>query len=231
MKISDALANIEWKKSADKFTADTESLNQIERGCRLVTIWNHELSFQYHRNPALPFLQEMKASLFFVPACFAVGLYKPGASSMRSAVENALYFSYFCDHEVELRTLVSDKSFYLSKSKIIDYHILHTPFFKSKQDVFGLSSELDSWYREISAIIHGQIPGVWSSKSLKDTSHDDKSLKLALREFSRAIQIINYTFLLTTSSEVWDGMSSSARQFLLHGMSAARKTILNRPVI
>lgn len=231
MKVSDALAAIDWGKSVGDFVADTNSLDQIERGCRLVTIWTHELGFQYHRNPALSFLQEMKASLFFVPACFAIGLYKPAASSMRSAVENALYFSYFRDHEVELRTLLVDKSFYLSKSKIIDYHLLHTPFFKAKQEVIGLSSELESWYSEISAIIHGQIPGVWSSKALKNTGHDAKALKPALREFSRAIQIINYTFLLTTPSEIWEGMSSGARQFLLQGMSGARKLILDRPVV
>jgi hypothetical protein len=121
---------------------------------------------------------------------------------MRAAVENALYFSYFCDHEVELKTLVRDKGFYLSKKKIIDYHLLHTPDFKEKQESLGLSSELESWYSEISAIIHGQIPGVWSSKSLAGIHHDSGSLRLAVKEFTRAILIINYLFLITTADDV-----------------------------
>ena len=231
MTLADALNDVQWLDSVTNFVADATSLQKIERGCRLVSIWNQELSFQYCHNPALSFLQEMKASLFFIPACFAVGLYKPAASSMRSAVENALYFSYFCDHAVELQTLVRDKSFYISKKKIVEYHLLHTPFFKDKQEAIGLSSELESWYSEISAIIHGQIPGVWSSQALKDTAHNAKALKVALREFSRAIQIINYTFLLTVPEEIWEGMSSSARQFLLSGMSSARKIVLNRPTV
>jgi hypothetical protein len=225
------LNGIAWEDSVGQFTANLSAMNSLERGCRLVSTWTQELAFQFNGNAALPFLQEMKASMFLVPACFAVGLYKPAASSMRAAVENALYFSYFCDHEVELRTLVRDKGFYLSKKKVIDYHLLHTPGFRAKQDAIGLASELESWYSEISAIIHGQIPGVWSSNALSEIFHAEKSLQAAVREFTRAVQIINYSFLITISEETWEGMSSIGRQSLLHGMSATRKAVLNRPLV
>lgn len=231
MTLANSLSKIEWKHSADSFCADIKVVETVERGCKLVAIWNHELSFQHHQSPALSFLQEMKASLLFVPACFAVGLYKPAASSMRAAVENALYFSYFCDHYIELKTLMRDKSYFLSKKKIIEYHELHTPLFKEKQAALGLASELDAWYGEISAIIHGQIPGVWSSQSLEYTGHNSSTLKAAAREFSRAVLIINFVFLLTTAEDVWEGMSSTARRYILAGMSASRKSLLRRSVV
>jgi hypothetical protein len=225
------IAKIRWAASATEFAKDKAAVESIERGCRLISVWNHELAFQFHGNCALPFLQELKSSIFLVPACFSVGLYKPAAASMRGAVENALYFSYFCDHEVELKTLLRDKGFYLSKKEIIDYHLRHTQDFRAKQDALGLSSELESWYSEISAIIHGQIPGVWSSRSLSKIHHDSQSLRLAVKEFTRAILIINYLFLITTADDVWNGISSQARQFLLKGMSSTRKAVLNRPLV
>lgn len=231
MTLAAILTSIRWKDSAAAFIANAGAMQSLERGCRLISAWNYELAFQHNGNAALPFLQEMKSSMFLVPACFAAGLYKPAASSMRAAVENALYFSYFCDHEIELKTLARAKGFYLSKKKIIDYHLLHTPGFRVKQDLIGLSSELESWYSEISAIIHGQIPGVWSADFLSDVFHDEKSFHLAIKEFTRAVLIINYTFLITVPDDVWEGMSSSARQFLLRGMSANRKAVLNRPLV
>jgi hypothetical protein len=225
------LQNIDWPANVSAFVAERSSLNTIERGCHLISVWNHEISFQDSSNPALPFLQEMKASLFYVPACFSLGLYKPAASSMRAALENALYYTYFHSHASELRTLVNDDKFYLSKSKVIEFHNAHTPEFKARQASIGFSSELESWYSEISAIIHGQIPGVWTTRSLSETSFSKALNKAALREFTRSVLLINYLFLLTMDEETWEGFSSPARQLFLKGMSGNKKRALGRAVV
>lgn len=103
------LQSIDWNTSVAAFSGEKKQIKTIEAGCRLVSIWTHELIFYDLTNPANPFLQEMKASLFTVPTCIALGLNKPAAASMRTAVESALYFSYFSTHHVELATLMRNK--------------------------------------------------------------------------------------------------------------------------
>jgi hypothetical protein len=225
------LTTVDWNSSISQFVLDAATVQAFQRGCHLASVWNYELSFQNFDNPALPFLQEMKACLFYVPACFGLGLYKPAASSMRAAVENGLYFSYFIDHPSELNTLMADSAYYISKTKILEYHNIHTLDFKKKQKLLGFTSELEAWYSEISAIVHGQIPGIWSSSALANTSFNANLSKAALREFNMAVQLINYLFLLTTDKDNWEGFSSPARQLFLKGMSGVRKRALDRAVV
>lgn len=229
--LSGILTGIDWDSNVSAFVADIDTVAAIERGCHIVAVWNHELSFQDAENAALPFLQKMKASLFQAPACFALGLYKPAASSMRASVENALYFSYFHSHYSELKTLIRDENFYISKSKVLEFHNTHTPFFKKRQADIGFIAELDAWYSEISAIVHGQIPGVWTTPSLKNTAYNPQLNKLALREFTRAVLLINYLFIITADEDTWEGFSSSARRLFLKGMSGVKKKALGRAIV
>lgn len=226
--LEDILRSVNWNDNVNQFCSTNSNTISLQRGCHLVSVWNYELGFQNNENPALPFLQEMKASLFYAPACFSLGLYKPAASSMRASVENALYYSYFHDHPVELETLIRDDAFYLSKSKIVEYHNTHSQGFKAKQREIGFLSELESWYSKVSAIVHGQIPGIWSSSSLAQTSVDTLMNDAALKEFTRAVLLINYLFLLTTNTETWEGFSSPARQLFLKGMSKKKRDALGR---
>jgi len=225
------LQSVDWVANVTAFLADKKIVEAIERGCHLVSVWNHEISFQDSENPALPFLQEMKASLFHVPACFSLGLYKPAASSLRAAVENALYYSYFHNHSSELMTLVRDDKFYISKKHIVEFHTQHTPDFKKNQSAVGFSVELEAWYSEISAIVHGQIPGVWTTPSLGMTSFNSELNRAAHREFTRAILLINNLFLLTIPEEIWEGFGSPSRQLFLKGMSGVKKRALGRSVV
>lgn len=226
-----ALEAVDWNSNVQNFLEENAAIQTIERGCHLVSVWCHELSFQDSDNPALPFLQEMKASLFHAPSCFSLGLYKPAASSMRAAVENALYFSYFWNHPAELKTLITVDTFYVSKKNIIEYHNIHTQEFKIKQRLIGFISELEAWYSEISAIVHGQIPGVWTTKSLRETSFSPDLTRIVLKYFSRSVMLINYLFLLVTDEDVWEGFSSPARQLFLKGMSGKKKQALGRATI
>lgn len=231
MTLQTILENIDWAANVSNFCPDGSGLDTLTRGCQLVAIWHHEIAFQNHNNLALPFLHEMKASFFSVPACFSLGLYKPGAASMRAALENALYFSYFSTHTSELNTLLGDPKYYISKKDILEYHRAHTDGFWTKQKDVGFISEIDLWYSQVSAIIHGQIPGIWSSVSLSDTRHKLATKNAALKLFSRASSLINVLFLLSIDSESWEGFSSEARKLFLKGYSNQKKAVIGRPII
>jgi hypothetical protein len=229
--LSDILSSIDWADSAARFAGERALVDTIEKGCQLVAVWNQELSFYDRYNTANPFLQEMKASLFYVPACLALGLNKPAAASLRTAVESALYYTYFKDHEMELMTLRRNRKYYLTRSKIVDYHNTHTREFQKRQMAVGLVGELNQWYGRISAVVHGQIPGVWTSHSLSDTSFSKAGVKEFMKEFNVAVKIVNRLFLATISDSAWEGISSQARQLFLKELSVKAKGSLGLTVV
>lgn len=157
----------------------------------------------------------MKASFFSVPACAALGLIKPAAASLRTGVESALYYSFFYNHPAELDTLHRNEKFYLSKNEIVEYHNIHTQSFPSRQEALKFLGELNHWYSYISAIIHGQIPGVWTSHSLLDTGFENEASAAVSKEFKTAVRIVNKLFLSIAQRDMWEGLSSHGRQLFL----------------
>lgn len=228
--LKDTLQSIDWPGNVSAFAAKSDALKSLDKGCRLVALWTDALIFQDFDNPTLPFLQEMKASCFYVPACLSLGLYKPAATLMRSFVENALYFSYFKDHHSELATLARNSSFFLDRTAIMAYHEIHTLGFKEKQAALNLASLLKEWYGTISAVIHGRVPGLWSAPSLIETAFDDLKNDAALEAFDTAVRIVNYIFLSTTPHEIWEGIRPDTRARFLKGLKGTQKiAILSYP--
>lgn len=229
--LRDILSNIDWNASSAAFNKQRRRPDQFEKGSILISAWNYELCFYDRRNEANSFLQEMKASLFSVPACTSLGLIKPAAASLRTAVESALYYSFFFNHPAELETLHRDSKFYLSKTQIIEYHNTHSKTFSKRQNVLDLLPDLNSWYSKISSIIHGQIPGVWTSHSLKETAYQPVETSAILQEYKMAVKIINSLFLSTIPREVWEGLSSHGRQLFLESLSDAKVRRLGLSVV
>ncbi|MGB3318556.1 MAG: hypothetical protein WA978_14380 [Sphingopyxis granuli] len=229
--LKDALVAVDWNQNVSEFTNAPVRLDKLTACCRRISLFTHELSFQDFDNPAIPFLQEMKASAFQVPACLALGLTKPAAGLMRAAVESALYYSYFRSHPQELRTLVSKSNYYLSRRQIIEYHKMHTPRFGVTDKSLGLIDKLETWYGEISAIVHGQIPGVWTSKSLSSTSSLKGEVKAPIKIFERASEIIQLVFLMTVDLEDWEAVNPISRSELLKGLSSSQLQELGLPKV
>ena len=227
----DSLQTVDWNQNVDDFRNHSSSINSFERGCHLIAVWAHELRVQHYDNPAVAFLMEMQASASTVPPCVSLGLYKPGAVSMRSALENSLYFSYFATHPSELHSQVSGVDYYATKTGIVDFHKKHTVGFADKQKAIGLLSELESWYSEISAIIHGQKPGTWSNRSLVNTAFDKELDDLSSEAFSRCVAIINMIFLTTTPDEIWEGFNTQSRRRFLKGFSRQKKAVIGRSLV
>lgn len=226
-----ALTAVDWNQNVNEFSSAPKRLERLTACCARISLFTHELSFQDFDNPAIPFLQEMKASAFQVPACLALGLTKPAAGLMRATVESALYYTYFRSHPQELRTLVNKSTYYLGRRQIVEYHKVHTPNFGKLDESLSLMSKLDLWYGEISAIVHGQIPGVWTSKSLSKTTSLKKESEAPLKIFERAAEIIQLLFLMTISIEDWEGINPIARAKLLKGLSASQLQELGLPKV
>lgn len=229
--LSQALSAVDWTGNVESFLKAPKRAEDLTSHCKRIGVFTHELSFQDFDNPAIPFLQEMKSAAFQVPACLSLGLIKPAAAMMRSMVECALYYSYFRQHPQELHTLIRNSKYYIGKSKIIEHHALHIPDYAKLSAKLHFESKLNDWYSEVSAIVHGQIPGVWTSKSLAETAPIPATQKGPIRLFERAVEIVQLTLLLSIGAEEWEGINPKSRVFLQKGLSAEQKAALNLSAI
>jgi hypothetical protein len=178
-------------------------------------------------NPALAFIREMQAAGQMVVALTSLALYKPAASSIRTVVETALYYTYFRNHLVELATLVRDKRYFVDKKEIVEYHKLHTEDFKLMQEQFGLLSRLEDCYSTLSAIVHGQLRGVWTShSSLYNTKQISSVTNDVVQKFVSGEEIVHYLFLCTVARTFWDDFSTASKRELLKGLSNSTKAVL-----
>jgi len=225
-KLEQALAAINWQANLDGFLNDELSTRLANAILELAT-WAHQIEEADTHNPALSFVREMQISGQNVAVLLSLGLYKPAASAMRTAMESALYYTYFRDHPVELATLNRDPEYYISKSDIVKYHEEHTKRFKIISGEINLNGPLMKWYSEISAIVHGQIPGAWNSyTSIRDIKYSERSLSIAVDKFVECQQIVGKLFLATIAPTLWRSFSTPAKEKFLHGMPGKQKAML-----
>lgn len=226
-KLKETIDKIDWIGNTNDFFQEEEVVKNIEKCNMKLAIWSKQFENSDKGNPSLTFVREMQTSGHQVAALSSIALYKPAASSMRIVFETALYYTYFRNHPVELASLLRNDKFYISKSDLLDYHKIHTPAFLITEQCFNLLQLINSWYSEISAIIHGQIPGSWNqSTPLSDLSHDLATLKQVSIKFSELINIVNFLFLCTVGKDLWNNFSSQAKKELLFGIPAATKGTL-----
>ncbi|MCR8958564.1 hypothetical protein M0765_012760 [Variovorax sp. S2] len=161
LQLKKALSSVDWNAGVLNFSNDANTMEKFDKGCARIAEWVRGLASADAGNPALAFLWSAQTAANTAVVSSSLSLYHAAAASIRNVVENGLYYSYFRSHPAELATLVRDKSFYISKADVIAFYRLHIPEFKSIQEKLGLQSRLENWYSDISAIVHGQLPGVW----------------------------------------------------------------------
>lgn len=193
-----------------------------------VATWSKALEEADSSNPAMSFVREMQVSGFSVLALIALGLYKASAASMRVTLENGLYFSYFRNHEAELSTLIRNPKYFIRKSDVLEYHSVHTDGFTLRQSKLGVLSDLEAWYSKCSAIVHGQLPGAWTttSKSLRDTAYNRGVAKQAASAFVDGVDILHRFFLCTVGQYYWVYFSKNMKQRLLRNLPSDKKSVL-----
>jgi hypothetical protein len=222
-----SLLSVDWNDNVSEFLKDSTA-SQTLADCNMrLAIWSKQFEIIDSGNPAISFIREMQIAGHHVAALTSLSLYKPAAGSMRTVLETALYYTYFRSHPVELATLVRDSKYYVQKKDVLDYHITHTPNFLEIQNRFGLIVKLGAWYNQVSAIIHGQIPGkLVSHRSLGNLKHVKTIIDLVLKYFSEGEEIVHHLFLCTAGRELWSDFASDAKSKLTAGINPEIKSAL-----
>ncbi|MFC3814140.1 hypothetical protein [Lysobacter sp. GCM10012299] len=222
-----ALNAVDWSKNIHSLSAEVDLVSEIEQGSYRLAVWAGQLEQMDSKSAATVFIREMQHAGHNAACLIGLGLYKPAAASMRSMVECALYYTYFKSHPMELATQVRDSAFYVTKAEILDFHKLHTPEFSVRQGCLGFVSRLNSWYSRTSAIVHGQIPGVWSSPGgITSISFDPRAAREVVSHFSDAVSLAQDSFLCCVAFEYWRFFESTSKAFILKGMPGGVKESL-----
>lgn len=225
-KLSEALKGVDWNANVAAFISDASAGELLAQANMRIAVWAKQFESIDKGNAALSFVREMQVAGHHVAALIALALYKPAAAAMRNMVEAALYYSYFRSHPVELASLARNTGYFVDKNEVLDHHRAHTQEFMVLQEKLGLLSRLHDWYGEVSAIIHGQIPGAWiDHASLKDVKQVQKTQKAAVEKFVEAEDIIYRLFLCTVAADFWNDVNTEAKKFLLKGLSGEVKSL------
>ena len=227
--VENAIKQVDWNDIVSKSVANTSQITKIEEDLEVLQYWLRELINKHSENRALPFLYEANSSINDFCSSSSLGLYKLSASSIRTILEAFLNFSYYKDHPVELTTLVHNDSFYLGKKEIIDYHSLHSLGFGQRADELNAIDLLNTLYKEVSQIIHGQVPGKWNNCStLNEIAYKEEMLLIAFEAFERLVRVINLFHVSSLSDEEWNGLNIRSRSLFLKGFSRDKKLKIGR---
>lgn len=225
--LSSALTSVDWSGNINNLLAELSLVEGIEGANLRIAVWANQLEKIESKSPAIGFIREMQHAGHNVACLLALGLYKPAAASMRASVECALYFTYFKSHTVELGSLIRDPSFHVTKSEIIDFHRQHTSEFLQRQGQLNLVGRLAAWYSKTSAIVHGQVPGVWSyASAVNGIKYEATIARLAVDHFVAASSLVQDIFLCCLAQEHWKFFESDMKAFVVKGMSGATKEAL-----
>lgn len=226
-KLDAALSQVDWAANVKSFSTDTEVKEKFA-ACNLrLAIWSKQLEDSDNGNPALTFIREMQMDGQLVVALVALALYKPAANSIRTLIETALYYTYFRTHRSELATLLRNNEYFIDKGEIISYHKLHTVNFTLFQEKLGLLTRLKSCYGPLSAIVHGQVPGMWhATSSLRTIAPNRKIQDDVISKFTESEETVHRLFLATVAPALWDDFSTLAKKALLKGLPGDVKEIL-----
>lgn len=227
--LANKLAQINWNDNTAEAAKEEDLFCEAQKQLKLLALWCKQLENIYRNNPALPFIREAQVSTQDLCCLISLGIYKCSASSLRTLLESMLYFSYFKDHPVELKSLVTVKPYYLSKKDILDYHLVHTEHFNRKYKAISLNDKLEAVYSEISAIVHGQMPGAWhSSGSLTDKKFNKQLATLVVEQLTKTMQVINPFLLILINDDEWRNIDHNVQKVFLSGMSQPTKQAIGK---
>ena len=221
------LKQVDWSQNISQFSNDPNNATRLTRISRLIALWSVELEVADKGNLALSFIREAQAAGHYVGCLIPLALYKPAAASMRAIIDCVLQYSYFRQHPAELATLGRDSRFFMDKKEILEHHRLHTLNFGNKQQALGLNTRLDKWYSEMSAIIHGQVPGQWvTHKKLSDIAFDREICELGISKFEEAGEIFRRVLLCTVERSSWYCFTKESKREFLKGIKGEHKNVL-----
>ena len=231
-KFLKTLRNIDWNERKEEFfKKEGNQLLTLEENLKTLAHWAQSLETIYQDNPALPFVREAQISAQDFISMYSLGMYKNSASSMRTVFESILYFSYFKDHSIELKSVSRDK-FHLSRSQIISYHERHTENFASIYKTTNLGNILGTMYSDVSNIVHSSQPGIWHQEvTLGKKTYNNKIATETANLFTQTIEVINLLLLCTLTYEEWLTVPIKSRKVFLKGLSPEQIRKISKQIV
>ena len=226
------LSRQDWNHARAWFVAQEPLVERAEKAHVRIALWVEQILSVEGENPAAPFIREVQVHSHQVLSLLSLSLLRPAAGEARAMVEAALYYSYFRNHPCELRTLARQTGqqgdWYIDKKGILDHHRCHTSDFAKRAGAVNLLGLLEPWYREVSALAHGQVPGrLGASTSLGDVHLDEAATESALGLFERGGEIVHFLLLVTIAEDLWPSVAPEAQTRLRHGLSSEQRKTLN----
>lgn len=222
-----AILSVDWLANVDSFCGNPAVVASVAQGNYRLALWSKQFENIEGQNPAICFVREMQVAAQIIATSTALAAYKSAAAAMRTATETALYYTYFRSHATELATLTRGTDWYISKDDVLNFHKTHTPQFTDLQQKLGFVARYKTWYSKISAIVHGQVPGVWHSQtSISSIKHDAEIQSELIQSYEECICIIDALFFCTVGKELWATFSTPTKSALIHGLSGELKVAL-----
>ena len=222
-KLISAASAVDWAQNISSFAKQSKLKEQAAKANYRIAVWAKQFETADSGNSALAFVREMQVQGHYASTLISLALYKPAASAMRAMFESALYYTYYRTHPLELNTLVRDRDYFLDKATILDFHKRHSVDFKTKQEAFGLLSRIKIWYGTQSAIIHGQLPGKWTThKRLQCITFEENICKEAVTAFEEGEKLTHWLFLCTVDISLWYKFNKTAKDHLLKRQGPVR---------
>jgi hypothetical protein len=221
------LRGVDWIANIDAAFKDEKILARLEYALHRIAVWSKQLETADEGNPALCFIREMQVAAQQGVALLGLCVYKAAAASTRTLLETCLYYTYFRTHPEECATLVRDVKYFVTKSEMLEYHRKHTRDFMKYQNLFGLIGNLETWYSNISAVVHGQIPGAWNAHSaLQEIGFDPETHSLAAEALLSGEDLAHHVLLCTAGKRLWTSFSPDAKTFLVKGLPGEKRASL-----
>ena len=163
--LAKALQAVDWPNNVAIFVNSRSLLRRLALCNYRIAVWAKQLVSIDAQNPAISFVHEMQQAGFYAAALAGLALYKPAAGAIRTAVETALYYTYFRSHPAELATLARSTGYFMSRKDLLEYHKIHSRGFAHAK-LFNQPSRFVVWYSTFLRWFTVNFPGNGASLPL-----------------------------------------------------------------
>jgi hypothetical protein len=220
-----------YKDTLSKFLPNLKSLEDFatsESGKALihsfdrVLIWLRLFGRVYQNQPGEILLASANSKIIEVWGLVPLRLVHSASGSLRTIMDLVFSFSYYVNHQKEWNAICVGQSEWEGRSRILEWHIRFTPFFKEYNKQFGTLAMLDELNKDLSCFIHG-IPtkGLPMIRSLDREELDKIDVAQVIILASRVDRAIN-SFLVGIFYNLLPGLSLNDYKTVLMGIDKTK---------
>ena len=133
----------------------------------------------------------------------ALGLLHSSYSSLRTAVDIAVSYTFYHSHPIEWSAVCQGLSDWESRASIVSWHVKYTPTCKEMNAQFGLVKALEDDYRELSSYVHGiPLAGLPTLKGIERAPISESELEKLVGMAQTVDKNLNFLFLSVFSASL-----------------------------